>query len=222
MIRNDGLQMKIVGLTGGIATGKSTTAAMIRAHGIAVHDADDAVHRLLAPGGDAVQPVINAFGSDVVGDDGGIDRQKLGGIIFPDPALRRQLEAIIHPLVSAGRDRFLAECRAADAMLAVLDVPLLFETGGDASCDFVILCDADEDTQRQRGLARSGMTNEKWEAILASQMPMSEKRARADAVIDTQYGMEEARQQLNIILDELLAGRLPDGHSNTGRETGSP
>ena len=211
-----GNRMMIVGLTGGIATGKSTTAEMIRGAGIPVHDADAAVHQLMVPGGAAIAPITVMFGSDMVAEDGSVDRQKLGGVVFGDPEKRRALEAIIHPLVTAHRDRFLQEQRQKNTAMVVLDVPLLFETGGDANCDFVILCYADDQTQRSRGLARAGMTEDKWTAILASQMPMSEKRARADAVIETQHGMEPARQQLVAILEQLRAGPVENSRKRTG------
>ena len=211
-----GNRLMIVGLTGGIATGKSTTAEMIRGAGIPVHDADAAVHQLMVPGGAAIAPITVMFGSDMVAEDGSVDRQKLGGVVFGDPEKRRALEAIIHPLVTAHRDRFLQEQRQKNTAMVVLDVPLLFETGGDANCDFVILCYADDRTQRSRGLARAGMTEDKWTAILASQMPMSEKRARADAVIETQHGMEPARQQLVAILEQLRAGPVENSRKRTG------
>ena len=209
-------RMMIVGLTGGIATGKSTTAEMIRGAGIPVHDADAAVHQLMVPGGAAIAPITVMFGSHMVAEDGSVDRQKLGGVVFADPEKRRALEAIIHPLVTAHRDRFLREQRQKNTSMVVLDVPLLFETGGDANCDFVILCYADDQTQRSRGLARAGMTEDKWTAILASQMPMSEKRARADAVIETQHGIESARQQLVSILEQLRAGSVENSRKRTG------
>ena len=211
-----GNRMMIVGLTGGIATGKSTTAEMIRGAGIPVHDADAAVHQVMVPEGAVIAPITAMFGSDMVTEDGSVDRQKLGGVVFGDPEKRRALEAIIHPLVTAHRDRFLQEQRQKNTSMVVLDVPLLFETGGDANCDFVILCYADDQTQRSRGLARVGMTEDKWTAILASQMPMSEKRARADAVIETQHGMELARQQLVAILEQLRAGSVENSRKRTG------
>ena len=211
-----GDKMMIVGLTGGIATGKSTTAEMIRAAGIPVHDADATVHQLMVPGGAAIAPITAMFGSDMVAEDGSVDRQKLGGVVFGDPDKRRALEAIIHPLVTAHRDRFLEDQRQKNTAMIVLDVPLLFETGGDAACDFVILCYADDQTQRSRGLARTGMTEDKWTAILASQMPMSEKRGRADAVIETQHGLELARQQLAAILEQLRTDPSLPIHKSPG------
>ena len=203
--------MKIIGLTGGIATGKSTTATILRDSGIPVHDADAVVHRLMAADGAAVQPVIDRFGDSVLASDGSINRQALGGIVFKNATDRRQLESIVHPLVTVDRDDFLAESRSMGAPLVVLDVPLLYETGGDAACDFVILCDADSATQRDRGMARNGMTEKKWDAIFASQMPMEDKRARADAIIETQYGLEAARRKLDEILDRI---RVPDESRN--------
>lgn len=210
--------MKIIGLTGGIATGKSTTATMLRDRGIPVHDADAVVHRLMAKGGAAVQSVIDIFGERVLASDGSINRQALGGIVFTNPTKRRQLEAIIHPLVTADRDVFLAESQSLDVPFVILDVPLLFETGGDAACDFVILCDVDSQTQQDRGMARSGMTEQKWNAILASQIPMEDKRTRADAVIETQYGLEAARHQLDDILDQIML--LDASRSSANRSTG--
>jgi len=200
--------MLVIGLTGGIASGKSTTAAMIRERGIPLHDADAAVHAMLAPGGAAVAPVTRAFGAAVAADDGGIDRQRLGGLVFADPARRKLLEAIIHPLVAADRDDFLAACRADGAPMVVLDIPLLFETGGDAICDFTILCAVDPDIQRARARQRPGMTESKLAAILESQMPLAEKRDLADAVIDTGNGMETARLSLDAILDGPVAARI--------------
>ncbi len=211
--------MKIIGLTGGIATGKSTTAKMLRDRGIPVHDADALVHRLMASDGAAVQLVIDRFGDRVLASDGSINRQALGGIVFKNSTERSQLESIIHPLVTADRNDFLAKSRSMGAPMVVLDVPLLYETGGDAACDFVSLCDADSETQRDRGMARSGMTEQKWNAILASQMPMKDKRARADAIIETQFGLETARRQLDEILDRIM---LPDASQNAAdRLTGA-
>ena len=193
--------MIIVGLTGGIASGKSTTAAMIRERGIPVHDADAAVHEMMAPGGPGVDPVLAAFGADMLAADGSIDRQRLGTAVFADAARRQMLESIIHPLVAAHRDAFLQKHRQSGTMVAVLDIPLLFETGAETICAFVILCSAATDEQRRRALARDGMTNSKLDAIIESQMPLSEKRQRADAVIETDHGHAAARNALAAILD---------------------
>ena len=196
--------MLVIGLTGGIATGKSTTAAMIRDRGIPLHDADAAVHDMMAVGGLATGLVAEAFGGDMLMADGAVDRQRLGQAVFADNALRKRLEATIHPLVADDRDRFLKMHRKANAPLVVLDIPLLFETGGDAICDFVILCSAPEGIQRERAMARAGMTETKLDAILANQMPFAEKRARADAEIDTGLGLDKAEAILDSILDGLV------------------
>ena len=193
--------MIIIGLTGGIASGKSTTAALFRELDIPVHDADAAVHEMMTPGGAATGKVVEAFGSQVLAPDGSVDRQRLGGEVFAAPERRRMLESIIHPLVAGSRDRFLATSRKAGTPLVVLDIPLLFETGGEALCDFVILCSVDPDTQKRRALRRNGMTEDKLDAILHSQMPLATKRAMADAVIETDNGVDAARQSLLVILD---------------------
>ena len=193
--------MIIIGLTGGIASGKSTTAALFRELDIPVHDADAAVHEMMAPDGAATGKVVEAFGSQVLAPDGSVDRQRLGGEVFAAPERRRMLESIIHPLVAGSRDRFLATSRKAGTPLVVLDIPLLFETGGEALCDFVILCSVDPDTQKRRALRRNGMTEDKLDAILHSQMPLATKRAMADAVIETDNGVDAARQSLLVILD---------------------
>lgn len=193
--------MIIIGLTGGIASGKSTLAAMVREMDIPVHDADAAVHDMMRSGGAAVDQVAAAFGPGILALDGSVDRRRLGDQVFADPARRKLLESIIHPLVAAARDSFLARSRQAGAPIVVLDIPLLFETGGEALCDFVILCSVDPDTQKQRALSRPGMTPGKLDAILQSQMPLASKRAMADAVIDTDHGLEAARAALRAILD---------------------
>ena len=193
--------MIIIGLTGGIASGKSTTAALFRELDIPVHDADAAVHEMMAPGGVATGKVVEAFGGQILAPDGSVDRQRLGGEVFAAPERRRILESIIHPLVAASRDRFLATSRLTGVPLVVLDIPLLFETGGEALCDFVILCSVDPDTQKRRALRRNGMTEDKFAAILQSQMPLATKRAMADGVIETDHGVDAARQALLAILD---------------------
>ncbi len=195
--------MLIIGLTGGIATGKSTTAQMIQAKGIPIHDADTCVHNLLLGDGAAVREVAGAFGREILMSDGAVDRQKLGSVVFAAPEKRRLLEDILHPLVAADRDVFLAQNRTAGTPMVVLDVPLLYETGGDALCDFVIVCLTDRKTQWARGLARPGMTMEKWEAIVSSQMPLAEKKARADAIIDTHNGLAAAAESLDAILASI-------------------
>ena len=204
--------MIVIGLTGGIATGKSTTAKMIMDRGIPLHDADATVHKLMAAGGPATGPVANLFGADMLTAGGAVDRRRLGRVVFADTALRKQLEAVIHPLVAADRDAFLEEQRLAGAPVVVLDIPLLFETGAEALCDFVILCSAPDEVQRQRAMARDGMTKARLDAILASQMPLAEKRARADAEIDTGLGLDKA----GAMLDSILEGPVRDLRQETG------
>ena len=204
--------MIVIGLTGGIATGKSTTAKMIMDRGIPLHDADATVHKIMAAGGPATGPVANLFGADMLTAGGAVDRRRLGRVVFADTALRKQLEAVIHPLVAADRDAFLEEQRLAGAPVVVLDIPLLFETGAEALCDFVILCSAPDEVQRQRAMARDGMTKARLDAILASQMPLAEKRARADAEIDTGLGLDKA----GAMLDSILEGPVRDLRQETG------
>ena len=204
--------MIVIGLTGGIATGKSTTAKMIMDRGIPLHDADATVHKLMAAGGPATGPVANLFGADMLTAGGAVDRRRLGRVVFADSVLRKQLEAVIHPLVATDRDAFLEEQRLAGAPVVVLDIPLLFETGAEALCDFVILCSAPDEVQRQRAMARDGMTKARLDAILASQMPLAEKRAMADAEIDTGLGLDKA----GAVLDSILEGPVRDLRQETG------
>jgi dephospho-CoA kinase len=178
--------VKIIGLTGSIGMGKSTAAAMFRRLGIPVHDADAAVHRLLGKGGRGVGPVGAAFPGVV--RDGAVDRAALGRRVFNDPAALRRLEAILHPLVRAATARFIARARSRRQDLVVLDIPLLFETGGEERCDAVVVVSAPAFVQRARVLARPGMTEARLAQILAQQTPDEEKRARADFVVETGLG----------------------------------
>ncbi|MBJ7486578.1 dephospho-CoA kinase [Brevundimonas sp.] len=195
--------MIIVGLTGSIGMGKSTTSAMFADEGAAVWNADDAVHRLYAPGGAAVGPVGEAFPGAVV--DGTVDRTRLAEALGRDDTAFRRLEHIVHPLVAAGRLEDLARAEAQGLRLAVLDIPLLFETGGDAAMDAVVVVSADPEIQRERVLARPGMTPERFAAILERQTPDPEKRRRADFVIDTGRGLEAARDQVRRIVETVLS-----------------
>jgi len=192
----------LLGLTGSIGMGKSTTTAMFAEHGAMVWNADDAVHALYAPGGAAVGPVGEAFPGVVI--DGAVDRARLAEALGRDETAFRRLETIVHPLVAAGRVAELEAARAAGVKLAVLDIPLLFETGGDRAVDAVVVVTADAETQRQRVLARPGMTVERFEAILARQIPDAEKRRRADFIVDTS-GLESARAQVTNIVDAVLS-----------------
>lgn len=202
--------MFVLGLTGSIGMGKTTTAAMFRAEGIKVHDADAAVHALYR--GAAAPAVEAAFPG--VAHDGVVDRNALGARVFNDPAALRRLEAIVHPLVAAAREAFLAEAAKTGARLVVLDVPLLFETGGDRLVDAVVLVSAPEPVQKARAASRPGMTPERFAAILAKQMPDAEKRARAHFIIDTGLGFEAAERQARGVL-RALAGAADKAKSRS-------
>ncbi|BCG98951.1 dephospho-CoA kinase [Mesorhizobium loti] len=194
--------MIVLGLTGSIGMGKSTTAKMFAEAGVPVHDSDEAVHRLYS--GAAAPLVEAAFPGTVV--DGVVDRARLGARVLGDAAALKRLEAIIHPLVRADADAFLAMHRNAGESIAVLDIPLLFETGGRGRVDKVVVVTAPTEIQRQRVLARPGMTEEKLAAILAKQVPDAEKRRLADFVIDTGQGLEAARAAVAAIIAELSGG----------------
>ncbi len=196
--------MILVGLTGSIGMGKSTTAGLFAAEGAPVYDADAAVHELYARGGAAVEPLEQEFGDVVV--DGAIDRERLSRKVLNDPDAMKRLEAIVHPLVGASRVGFFQEATQKGADIVVLDIPLLFETGGDRNMGAVVVVSAPDDQQRARVLARPGMTVEKFEAILGRQTPDAEKRARADFVIDTGQGLDHARDQVRHVLATLRSG----------------
>lgn len=195
--------MILLGLTGSIGMGKSTTTAMFAEHGALVWNADDAVHALYAEGGAAVGPIGEAFPGVIVG--GAVDRTRLAEALGRDDQAFRRLETIVHPLVAAGRLADLEAARAKGVKLAVLDIPLLFETGGDKAVDAVVVVSADAATQRRRVLARPGMTVERFEAILARQTPDAEKRRRADFIIDTGRGLDAARARVAEIVGIVLA-----------------
>jgi dephospho-CoA kinase len=188
--------MFVLGLTGSVAMGKSTTARFFAEAGVPVHDADAVVHQLYE--GAAVPIIEAAFPGTTA--DGKVDRVKLGSRVMNDLAALRQLEAIVHPLVQEAERRFLAEAEAAGAAVAVLDIPLLFETGGEQRVDAVVVATAPPEVQRARVLERPGMTAQRLEAMLARQMPDSEKRRRADFVVDTSRGFDDARTQVQEIL----------------------
>jgi dephospho-CoA kinase len=191
----------VVGLTGSIGMGKTTVAAMFREAGAEVWSADEAVHRLYLEGGDAAGPVGALFPEAIA--DGAIDRDRLAAIVLRDAGALARLEAIVHPLVAADRARFLQDARARGAPLAVLDIPLLFETGGERAFDAVVVVSAPAEVQRARVLARPGMTAEKFAAILARQSPDEEKRARADYVIATGGPLAETRRSVRRAVKDL-------------------
>jgi dephospho-CoA kinase len=188
--------MFALGLTGSIGMGKSTTAKMFAAEGVPVHDADAVVHQLYE--GAATAAIEAAFPGTTSG--GKVDRAKLGKRVLGDAAAIKRLEAIVHPLVAQARDRFLAEAERSGAAVAVLDIPLLYETGGDARCDAVAVVSSPADIQRKRAFERDGMTEQKLAAIMAKQIPDEEKRKRADFVVDTSKGFDAARAQVRDIL----------------------
>lgn len=193
--------MILIGLTGSIGMGKSTTAAMFSAEGIPVNDADKVVHDLYR--GEAVAPIQQAFPG--VADDGVVDRGKLSGQLSGNPDKFKQLEAIVHPLVRLKEKAFIENHRAAGADMVVLDIPLLFETGGQDRVDVIVVVTCDPEIQRQRVMARPGMTEEKFAMILSRQMPDGEKRQRADYLIDTGNGMDAARRQVLDVIATLRA-----------------
>jgi len=191
--------MIVIGLTGSIGMGKSTVAERFRQLGIPVCDADAVVHELYE--GAAVAPIEAAFPGTT--SDGKVDRVKLGQAVLKDPHGLKRLEAIVHPMVQEAEREFLRKAAEQGAQMAVLEVPLLFETGGDARVDVTIVVSAPPEVQRERVLARPGMTPSKLEAILARQMPDSEKRRRADFVVDTGVTIEESHAQVDAIVERL-------------------
>lgn len=198
------IDMVILGLTGSIGMGKSATAQMFRNCGIPVHDADAAVHQLYA--GEAAAPVEQAFPG--VSHHGVVDRAELARRVLNNADALKKLETIVHPLVRAQEAAFLQEARGQNASLVVLDVPLLFETGQAHRCDAIAVVTAPADVQRARVLARPGMTEEKFQAILAKQMPDEEKRRRADFIIDTSQGFAVAEKSVQDII-RVLNARQP-------------
>ncbi|MGA0533228.1 dephospho-CoA kinase [Hansschlegelia sp. KR7-227] len=194
--------MIVIGLTGSIGMGKSTTARLFAEEGAAVHDADAAVHALYA--GEAAPLIEAAFPGTV--RNGVVDRKELGMRVLGQPEALAKLEAIVHPLVRAAESAFLEKARAQGAKVAVLDVPLLFETGRADRMDAVVVVSAGEAEQRGRVMERPGMTEAMFQSILARQTPDAEKRARADVVIDTSRGVEDARAQVRRALAKLSGG----------------
>ncbi len=195
--------MIILGLTGSIGMGKSVATSMFRDMGVPVHCSDEAVHALLGPQGDAVAAVDAAFPGVKNPHENSINRKALGALIFGHDDNRKRLEAIIHPLVVASQKRFIAEQSKHQQPLVVLDIPLLYETGADARVDKVVVVSAPSFIQRQRVLARPGMSREKFESIRATQMPDAEKRRRADYVVQTGIGRAYTRNALRRIIKQL-------------------
>lgn len=196
-----------IGLTGSIGMGKTTTAAMFAEHGIPVYSADDTVHRLYS--GRVVPLIEEAFPGTTL--DGRVDRTKLAARTVGNPQALKTLEQIVHPLVREEEAAFLRSAEEAGSRMALLDIPLLYETGGDARVDAVVVVTCDPAIQRERVMARDGMTLEKFEAILARQMPDAEKREKADFLVDTGLGMDHARTAVARIIETLKA-RPGDQH----------
>ena len=191
--------MRILGLTGSIGMGKSTTAKLFREAGVPVYDADATVHRIYQ--GEAVPAIEAAFPGTTV--DGKVDRARLSAKVVHDPAAIRRLEQIVHPMLRAYHREFLDEAERSGVPVAVVDVPLLYETGGETRVDAVVVVTTSPENQRERILARGTMTDETLDAILARQVPDAEKRDRADFVVDTSHGLDPVRARISDILREV-------------------
>lgn len=192
--------MRILGLTGSIGMGKSTTAKLFADAGVPVYDADASVHQLYE--GEAAPAIEAAFPGTTA--NGKVDRTKLSARVVHDPAAIKQLEQIVHPMLGASRKKFFADAEAANAPVVVLDIPLLFETGGETRVDAVVVVSTSPELQRERVLARGTMDEAKLDAIIAKQTPDAEKRKRADFVVDTSHGLEPVRAQIKHILAEVV------------------
>ena len=192
--------MLIVGLTGSIGMGKSTTAKLFMEAGVPVYDADAAVHQLYE--GEAAPVIEAAFPGTTA--NGKVDRAKLSARVVQDPVAIKQLEQIVHPMLGASRQKFFADAEAAGAPIVVLDIPLLFETGGEKRVDAVVVVTTSPELQRERVLARGTMDAAKLEAIIAKQMPDAEKRKRADFIVDTSHGLDPVRARIRDILAEVV------------------
>ena len=192
--------MRILGLTGSIGMGKSTTAKLFAEAGVPVYDADATVHKIYE--GEAVPAIEAAFPGTTA--DGKVDRAKLAAKVVHDPAAMKQLEAIVHPMLRAYHQKFLDDAEKSGATVAVVDVPLLFETGGDKRVDAVVVVTTSSENQRERILARGTMTSEALDSILARQMPDEEKRGRADFIVDTSHGLDPVRERIRDILDQAV------------------
>jgi dephospho-CoA kinase len=196
-----------IGLTGSIGMGKSTVAQMFGDLGAMVWDADAAVHRMYARGGAAVEPVGALFPDVIV--DGAVDRARLASVALGAPANLQKLEAVVHPLVAADREAFMTAAAHAGAPAVVLDIPLLFENGSEKFFDVVVVVNAPADMQRARALARPGMSEDKFAAILAEQMPDAEKCAKADYVISTGQSLDETRDEARCVYKKIMARTRP-------------
>ncbi len=201
--KNGTSRMLILGLTGSIGMGKSTTANLFAEAGVPVYDADAAVHRIYQ--GEAAPAIEAAFPGTTV--EGKVDRAKLSAKVLHDPAAIKQLEQIVHPMLGASRQKFLDDAEGSGAPVVVMDIPLLFETGGEKRVDAVVVVTTSPEAQRERIMARGTMTSEALDAILARQLPDAEKRRRADFVVDTSHGLDPVRERIRDILQQLA--RMP-------------
>lgn len=202
--------MIVIGITGSIGMGKTTAANMLREMDIPVHDSDASVHALLGPDGGAVTAVGKKFPEALQKDAAGrsyIDRQVLGRIVFGDRQKKRDLEEILHPLVRADSDAFKEEMRKKAHKIVALDIPLLFETGGEKRVDITICVSASKDVQRERVLARPGMTSDKFDRIVSGQLPDAEKRKRATYVVESDKGFDDMRKQIEKIVTRIRSQR---------------
>jgi dephospho-CoA kinase len=199
--------MIILGLTGSIGMGKSTTAKLFAEAGVPVYDADAAVHRLYE--GEAAAAIEATFPGTTV--EGKVDRARLSSRVVHDPAAMKRLEGIVHPMLGASRQRFLDDAERSGAPVAVVDVPLLYETGGEKRVDAVVVVTTTPEIQRERILGRENMSNEKLDALLARQLPDRDKRARADFIVDTSHGLDPVRARIRDILDQAV--KMPQRRS---------
>ena len=199
--------MIILGLTGSIGMGKSTTAKLFMEAGVPVYDADATVHQLYE--GEAAPAIEAAFPGTTA--DGKVDRPKLSARVVHDPAAMKQLEQIVHPMLGASRQKFFADAERAGAPVAVVDVPLLYETGGEKRVDAVVVVTTSPENQRARIMARGTMTSEALDSILARQLPDAEKRKLADFVVDTSHGLDPVRAQIRDILQQVV--KMPQRRS---------
>lgn len=212
--------MIVIGLTGSIAMGKSETAKLFREQGVPVFDSDEEVHRLYEAGGAAVEPLARIF-PEALTAEGTIDRSVLSRLALKDAGVFKSIENIVHPLIRERKAAFLKDCKRAGTPIAVIDVPLLFETRQEKDVDKIVVVSAPEEIQRQRALSRPGMTQQKLDAIMDRQLPDAEKRRRADFVVDTSTGIDGARDQVTAILNELKSKMGSAGersHSGYGND----
>jgi dephospho-CoA kinase len=207
--------MLVVGLTGGIASGKSTVSRFLREAGIPVICADELAREAVKPGSPGLDEIRRVFGNEVVDRDGGLDRKAVGKIVFDDESKRKALESIIHPRVSEGKDRILAALEDQGNLLAVVDVPLLYETGWQRYCDLVIVVFVPSDTQQERLMSRDGISREEAAARIGAQMPIQKKKEMADRIVDNTGDLAHTRAQVERLVKELRSLALTKEQTST-------